>query len=163
MASKVDNELKWRRMSSSGGGMSRHVKWSSASQAVQHHLTACIHELVLQSQTPHTINNLLFTITNQNNELTISTLGRVPETIKLIRSVRKRMRGSDVRGRVLPLPLFPDATPDQTLQETLTMPLAGKNNINKHVVSVWPRPAVSVARTTPGATLTIKNGSGCRV
>ena len=35
------------------------------------YLTDCIYELVLESQLPHRIVNLLFTITNQNIQLTI--------------------------------------------------------------------------------------------
>ena len=35
------------------------------------YLTDCIYELVLESQLPHKIVNIMFTITNQNTELTV--------------------------------------------------------------------------------------------
>jgi hypothetical protein len=37
----------------------------------QIHLTECVNRMVLESQLPHKIVNLLFTITNQDNKLTI--------------------------------------------------------------------------------------------
>ena len=38
---------------------------------IETHLTECIHYMALKSQLPRKIVNLLFTITNQNDRLTV--------------------------------------------------------------------------------------------
>ena len=53
------------------GDLSNAVRFRGSISCRRFHLTERIYELVLESQLPHKIVNLLFTITNQNNELTV--------------------------------------------------------------------------------------------
>ena len=62
--SKVDGEV------GGGGAEAAAPKWKKDTRS-QSHLTQCISQMVSESQLPYKIVNLLVTITNLNNKLTI--------------------------------------------------------------------------------------------
>ena len=59
-----------------GSGLARRLwrslrSWRPSPGGVRSHLTECVHQLVLESQLPHKTVNLLLTITNQDDNLTV--------------------------------------------------------------------------------------------
>ena len=56
------------------------------------HLTEFINEMIIDSQLPHKIVNLLFIITYWNNKLTVLWGSWLSKTIELIHSVRQVLR-----------------------------------------------------------------------
>ena len=63
------------------------------------HLTQCINQMVLESQPPHQSVNLLFTITNSNDKLTIWLGSWLSKPIQLIHCVRSSCKSVRERQR----------------------------------------------------------------